>query len=71
MIASGTRKIKAILIISEGNELVYPCGACLQKIAEFSDGNTKVYLANLQGIQEEYGVKDLLPHNFVAKELKK
>jgi cytidine deaminase len=71
MIASGTRKIKAILIISEGNELVYPCGACLQKIAEFSDENTKVYLANLQGIQEEYGVKDLLPHNFVAKELKK
>jgi cytidine deaminase len=71
MIASGVQKIKAILVISDDNELVYPCGACLQRISEFSDENTKVYLANLQGIQKEYGVKDLLPHNFVAKDLKR
>ncbi|MCM1323500.1 MAG: cytidine deaminase [Acetobacter sp.] len=70
MIAGGDKKIKAILIISEGNELVYPCGACLQRIAEFADDETLVYLADITAIRKTYHIKDLLPHNFKASELK-
>ena len=69
MIASGDKKIKAILIISDGKDLVYPCGACLQRIAEFSDEETQIYLANLDEICKTYTLKELLPYGFKTSEL--
>lgn len=69
MVAGGDKKIKSILIISDGADLVYPCGACLQRIAEFSDEETKIYLANLKEICKTYTLKDLLPYGFKTSEL--
>lgn len=69
MIAGGDTKIQQILIISTGKELVYPCGACLQRIAEFADDDTIIYLADEQEIRKIYQLADLLPHNFNASEL--
>ena len=69
MIAAGEKKIKAILITSNGNDLVYPCGACLQRIAEFSDKKTKIYLADDKEVRQTYSLKDLLPYNFKTKDL--
>ena len=70
MIANGDRVIKKILITSDGNELVYPCGACLQRIAEFSNQETIIYLANSNKIVKEYKLADLLPYNFSFEDLK-
>jgi cytidine deaminase len=64
MVTAGDTKIKSILITSNGKELVYPCGACLQRIAEFGDNDTIIYLANTQRICQEYTLKNLLPYNF-------
>ena len=69
MVAAGERKIKAILITSSGSDLVYPCGACLQRIAEFSDKKTKIYLADDKEVRQTYSLKDLLPYNFKTKDL--
>ena len=69
MVAAGERKIKAILITSSGSDLVYPCGACLQRIAEFSDKKTKIYLADDKEVRQTYCLKDLLPYNFKTKDL--
>ena len=69
MIAGGDKKIQAILIVSAGKDLVYPCGACLQRIAEFSDENSLIYLADEKEIRKTYRLAELLPHNFKAKEL--
>jgi len=71
MIAGGSEKIKAILVIADGKDLVYPCGACLQRIAELGDDNTTVYLANMEKICQKYLLKDLLPHNFKEEDLGK
>ena len=71
MIAGGDKKITAILIVADGEDLVYPCGACLQRIAEFSDNNTRIFLASADGIKKEYIVSELLPHNFKTSELTK
>ena len=71
MIAGGDKCISAILIVAEAKELVYPCGACLQRIAEFSDDETIIYLANSKEICKQYHVRDLLPQNFKATELKR
>ena len=64
MIAAGDKKIEAILVVSAGKNLVYPCGACLQRIAEFSDKKTKIYLADLKKICKVYTLSELLPYGF-------
>ena len=43
-----------------------PCGACLQRIAEFADKDTPVYLADIDGIKKEYHLRELLPQGFKA-----
>lgn len=71
MITAGERKIKAILITSSGNSLVYPCGACLQRIAEFSDNETIIYLADDKKVCQKYTLKELLPYNFSEESIGK
>ena len=71
MVAGGDKKISTILIVAEAKELVYPCGACLQRIAEFSDENTIIYLADAKKICKQYYLRELLPQDFTATELKK
>lgn len=70
MVAGGDTKIKALLVVSDGEDLVYPCGACLQRIAEFADENTIIYLADTKVIRQTYRLNNLLPYNFKASELK-
>lgn len=70
MIAGGDKKIIEILITSSGKELVYPCGACLQRIGEFSTPDTLVHLADNQKICKTYKLKDLIPYQFNAMELR-
>lgn len=71
MISSGGRKIKEILIVSDGKDLIVPCGACLQRLKEFSDDQTTIHLANLQKIRQTYKLNELLPVSFGAEDLKK
>ena len=46
MASAGGRQIKALLVVAGGEDLVYPCGACLQRIAEFAEPETAIYLAS-------------------------
>ena len=64
MIAGGDKEIISILIIADGKNLVYPCGACLQRIAEFSNKKTKIYLADMEKVRKIYTLKELLPYGF-------
>ena len=71
MVAGGDKEISAILVVADAKELVYPCGACLQRIAEFADDETIIYLADAKKIRKTYYVKELLPQDFKATELKR
>ena len=64
MIAAGEYEISDIVIVSGGKELIVPCGACLQRIFEFSNDNTNIHLADLTGIQKSGNIKELLPMAF-------
>ncbi len=70
MLTDGEKLIKEILIIADSKSLITPCGACLQRIKEFSNSATLVHLAGLKGVQKTYKIKDLLPFAF-AEDLKK
>ena len=70
MISGGDKLIKEILIISDSQDLITPCGACRQRIAEFSTPNTIVHLANKNGIQKSILISELLPLAFNSQDLK-
>lgn len=71
MICGGSQKIAKILIIADAQQLITPCGACLQRIKEFSDSQTEVLLAAPDGIKQRLTVAQLLPHDFDNSELRK
>lgn len=60
-ISEGKRQFKTVAIYAE--KLAYPCGACLQALAEFSPG-MEVYLASSKGELKRFNLKDLFPHPF-------
>ena len=64
MIAGGGKKIKEILIFADSPRLISPCGACRQRIAEFAEPQTTVYLADSSGIRKSCTVAELLPFSF-------
>lgn len=69
MIADGESQIKQIAVMTSGTGLVAPCGACRQRISEFSTPDTLVHLGNLKGDRVTYKIDELLPHAFGKKDL--
>lgn len=64
MVAAGERKIKELLVVADGDVLISPCGVCRQVIQEFSDPDTIIHMANLNGIQKSAPMKEVLPFAF-------
>lgn len=67
MITAGQRKINAIVILNSAQTLCPPCGACRQRIAEFSTSETMVHLCNHEQIIKSIPFDSLLPEAFRLK----
>lgn len=74
MLSAGHKKIKDIVIIGKHHDhdvnLCVPCGACRQRIAEFSSPTTQIHLADEKGIQKTFTISELLPEAFGPEHLK-
>jgi len=69
-VANGARHIRELLVASETDEPVPPCGACLQVISEFGDDETIIYMVSLRsGKAVKKRLSELMPHRFTKKEL--
>lgn len=64
MVTAGGRKIRQICIVSHSKQLIPPCGGCRQKINEFADANTSVFVCTPEGLQQRYLLAELLPNAF-------
>jgi cytidine deaminase len=69
MVAGGERLIGEIVIAGfaeqgAGDTMVTPCGACRQRIREFSNAATRIHCANAKGICATLTVDALLPASF-------
>ncbi len=71
MIAGGGRRIRAILVLGDGDELVTPCGACRQRIREFAAPETPVAIAAPGGIRQMFSLAELLPASFGPDNLRR
>jgi cytidine deaminase len=64
MVMGGAKKIVEIAVIAEKMALCPPCGGCRQKISEFADRNTRIYLCDETGIKKTMTMDELLPFSF-------
>jgi len=64
MVASGGRRIAAILVCADGATPVTPCGACRQRIREFAGPEAPIYAAGPAGALWRSTLGDLLPASF-------
>lgn len=62
-VTAGELKFQAIAIVGSGKDFIYPCGACLQVLAEFST-HIKIVVVNENDEIREYYLGDLLPQVF-------
>ncbi len=64
--SEGIRTATRIAVVADTAEPTPPCGACRQWLWEFG-GDMEVILANLDGENGRYRMKDLLPLAFDAR----
>lgn len=67
-VSSGTTHFKALVVVTDKDEPVSPCGACRQVLAEFAP-EMPVYLVNVEGKIVETSVSGLLPRAFTPGQL--
>jgi cytidine deaminase len=61
-VAAGARSFRAIAVVTDAEQVVWPCGACRQVLAEFAPSMT--VLAEANGRREEKTLEELLPARF-------
>jgi cytidine deaminase len=71
MVASGGKQIKAIVITGISDAPITPCGACRQRIREFADSDTEIYICHVEeGVKKVFTIDELLPYSFGPDNLK-
>ncbi len=69
MILGGDTKIKEIVVMGNGENLVSPCGACRQRIREFATPETLVHICDRNGVRKTLSLSELLPVSFGPENL--
>lgn len=69
-IMGGGGEIAEIAVIAARMPRVTPCGGCRQRLAEFAEPATRLYLCDDAGIVETVTIGDMLPYGFKGEILK-
>lgn len=69
MIMGGDTLIEEIVVMGNGEHLVSPCGACRQRIREFSTPQTKIHICDKNGVRKTVALSELLPLSFGPENL--
>lgn len=64
LIRSGQQLWQEILIVSSGEQLCPPCGACRQRLFEFARSDSVFHLCTLSGGYQRVNMAELFPHPF-------
>jgi cytidine deaminase len=70
LVAAGGHRITEALVIADGSlGLPSPCGACRQRLREFTSPEVTIHLAGLAGVIRTVTLGDLLPLSFGPEHL--
>jgi homotetrameric cytidine deaminase len=64
MVTAGETAITAVAVVAERKEICPPCGGCRQRLAEFGDASTPVYLGRPGAHPYTSTLGELLPGSF-------
>jgi len=64
LIRSGQHRWSEILVISSGQQLCSPCGACRQRLFEFAQPDSICHLCTLTGDYHRLSMAELFPYPF-------
>jgi cytidine deaminase len=64
MISAGGKQIIEVVIVTDSEKQISPCGACRQQLLEFAKPNTKIHMFNKQDQQRTMTMQELLPASF-------
>ncbi|WP_448568859.1 cytidine deaminase [Thalassotalea ganghwensis] len=70
-VVENEKSFETLVIYTEQDELVPPCGACRQVISEFFSPQATISAINHKGEQKHWQVQELLPNAFTPKFLDK
>jgi cytidine deaminase len=62
-ISEGEKKIQMLVLVTDTEEPVQPCGACCQVMAEFNN-DMLIVSSNLKGLKEEKRLSEIFPKPF-------
>ena len=61
-VSEGSRSIRTVVVVSDAETPLLPCGTCLQAISEFAtDGRTKIVALGKKGRVEKFTLGRLFP----------
>ena len=69
-IAQGENQFDVLIVATDSENFIFPCGSCRQTIMEFSP-DCVVYALNKNNEWQKASIQELLPNSFSHKELKK
>jgi cytidine deaminase len=69
MVMDGERRIAAALVMGQGREAIAPCGGCRQRLREFAEDATPVFLCGPEGLRRKATLGELLPLAFGPQNL--
>ncbi len=65
MVSAGHIRIREVWVLGPGPAHCPPCGDCRQRIHEFADAHTRIYLIDSSGrVLRHYSLPELLPAAF-------
>lgn len=64
MVIAGQQKIQSMVVLAGTAQLCTPCGACRQRIFEFSMPDTMLYLCDHVSVLKALSIHELLPLGF-------
>lgn len=67
-VSSGDRAFDEIVLVSDAEEPVVPCGACRQALSEFAPA-LRIVSHGTNGKTAEWSLAELLPHQFRLNEM--
>jgi len=69
-VMGGGGRIAEIAVVAERMDRITPCGGCRQRLAEFADADTKLFLCDQTGVVETVTMGQMLPYGFKGSILK-
>jgi len=63
-VTSGEKNFTTLALVGSGQGYIFPCGACLQVLAEFAPV-IKVIITDEKRQRKEYNLNEMLPRHFV------